>query len=402
MLNRRRILKALAAPRAPRPRPRPRGRAQARRRSTFCSWGGALSDLEKTAFLDPFAKDEGIEVVHASPTNYAKLKAMVEAGSPEWDLVDVGGRFIFQGADLLEPLDMALIPNAKTLDPGWVTPKGIFTSTGATVIAWNTKAFPEDKAPGLLEGLLGRARPSPARAASTSPSTTTTRPRCSRPACRATEVYPVTDEKVKLAMDKLRELKPHVKVWWTAGAQPPQLLVDRRARHVVRLVRPDLRGHEGERAGRDDLQRRHRLGERLGGAEGLARTRGSPWRRSTTRSPRRRRCGCSTSAPTARCCGAPRPRARRSSSAGWSTAPENASEHADHQRGAGGPLLREVRGRMEPLPARLTAAAGAAARVRAARLHARQAVQPACSRPRSIAFVGASAGRTRPATTCCA
>ena len=25
-------------------------------------------------------------------------------------------------------------------------------------------------------------------------------------------------------MDKIRELKPNVKVWWTAGAQPPQLL----------------------------------------------------------------------------------------------------------------------------------------------------------------------------------
>ena len=42
---------------------------------------------------------------------------------------------------------MALIPNAKALDPGWVTAEGIFTSTGATVIAWNTKAFPADKGP---------------------------------------------------------------------------------------------------------------------------------------------------------------------------------------------------------------------------------------------------------------
>jgi putative spermidine/putrescine transport system substrate-binding protein len=72
---------------------------------------------------------------------------MVEGGVPEWDLVDVGGRFIYQGKDLLETLDMSLIPNAKRLDPGWVTSRGIFTSTGATVIAWNTKAFPENKGP---------------------------------------------------------------------------------------------------------------------------------------------------------------------------------------------------------------------------------------------------------------
>lgn len=189
----------------------------------FCSWGGALSDLEKTALLDPFAKTRGFEVVPASPTNYAKLKAMVEAGQPEWDLVDVGGRFIWQGADLLEPLDMALIPNAKALDARWVAPKGIFTSTGATVVAWSTKAFPEGAGPKSWKDFWDvKAFPGPrglykpfyynyeaALLAAGTPHD---------------DVYPVTDDKVKLAMDKVRELKPNVRVWWTAGAQPPQLL----------------------------------------------------------------------------------------------------------------------------------------------------------------------------------
>jgi putative spermidine/putrescine transport system substrate-binding protein len=190
---------------------------------TFCSWGGALSDLEKTALLDPFGKTRGFEVVPASPTNYAKLKAMVEAGPPEWDLVDVGGRFIWQGADLLEPLDMSLIPNAKALDSGWVAPKGIFTSTGATVVAWNTKAFPAGAEPKSWKDFWDvKAFPGPRglykpfyynyEAALLAAGT-----------ARA-DVYPVTDDKVKLAMEKIRELKPNIKVWWTAGAQPPQLL----------------------------------------------------------------------------------------------------------------------------------------------------------------------------------
>lgn len=38
------------------------------------------------------------------------------------------------------------------------------------------------------------------------------------------QIYPVTDDKVKLAFEKLREIKPHIAVWWTTGAQPPQLL----------------------------------------------------------------------------------------------------------------------------------------------------------------------------------
>jgi putative spermidine/putrescine transport system substrate-binding protein len=128
-----------------------------------------------------------------------------------------------QGADLLETLDMSLIPNAKALDASWVAPKGIYTSTGATVVAWNTKAFPEDKGPkswkdfwdvktfpgprGLYKFFYYNYEAAPL-AAGTPPA----------------DVYPMTDDKVKLAMDKIRELKPNVKNWWTAGAQPPQLL----------------------------------------------------------------------------------------------------------------------------------------------------------------------------------
>ena len=202
----------------------PAGVARAQGRPlTFCSWGGALSDLEKTALLEPFAKLKKIDIAYASPTNYAKIKAMVQAGAPEWDLVNVGGRFIDQGKDVLETLDMSLIPNAKALDPGWVTSRGIFTSTGATVVAWNTKAFPANKGPSSWKEFWDvKAFPGPRglykqlyynyEAALLAAGT----PR--------DQIYPVTDEKIKLVFEKLREIKPHVKVWWTAGAQPPQLL----------------------------------------------------------------------------------------------------------------------------------------------------------------------------------
>lgn len=190
---------------------------------TFCSWGGALSDMEKATMLEPFGKLKKIDIAYASPTSYAKIKAMVESGTPEWDLVDVGGRFIDQGKDLLETLDMSLIPNAKALDPGWVTSRGIFTSTGATVMAWSTKAFAEDKGPASWKDFWDvKAFPGPRglykqlyynyEAALLAAGT----PR--------NQIYPVTDDKMKLVFDKLREIKPHVKVWWTAGAQPPQLL----------------------------------------------------------------------------------------------------------------------------------------------------------------------------------
>jgi len=39
--------------------------AQAQKRPfTFCSWGGALSDAEKSAFTAPFAAAKGVEIVN--------------------------------------------------------------------------------------------------------------------------------------------------------------------------------------------------------------------------------------------------------------------------------------------------------------------------------------------------
>jgi putative spermidine/putrescine transport system substrate-binding protein len=223
MLTRRKVLAAGAALAAAGAGLRPIRAGAADRPLTFCSWGGALSELEKTVFIDPFAKAKGIDAAYASPTSYAKIKAMVAAGSPEWDLVDTGGRFIFEGEDFLEPLDMSLIPNAKTIDPGWVTPKGIFTSTGATVFAWNTAAFPAEKGPGSWKDFWDVKTFPGARGLYKALYYNYEAALLAAGTARG-DVYPVTDAKVQLAFEKLREIKPAIKVWWSAGAQPPQLL----------------------------------------------------------------------------------------------------------------------------------------------------------------------------------
>ena len=110
-LNRRRLLKTAAATglvAATAPFGSRALRAQGRP-FVFVSWGGALSALEKEVFMDPASKEFKTEITNTSPTNYAKIKAMVEGNSVEWDLVNVGGRFIFQGRDqgLLEQIGRA-------------------------------------------------------------------------------------------------------------------------------------------------------------------------------------------------------------------------------------------------------------------------------------------------------
>jgi putative spermidine/putrescine transport system substrate-binding protein len=191
---------------------------------TFVSWGGGLSATEKAAFMDPASKKFGVEIANTSPISYAKVKAMVEANAVEWDLADVGGQFIYQGRDqgLLEKMDFSIIDVSK-LDKYWVSDYGIFTSTGATVIGYNTTTYPEGKGPQSWKDVWDvKTFPGPR--------TLYNRFYYNYEAAvlagglKRDEVYPATEEKVKLAFAKLAEIKPHVKVWWSTGAQPPQLL----------------------------------------------------------------------------------------------------------------------------------------------------------------------------------
>jgi putative spermidine/putrescine transport system substrate-binding protein len=191
---------------------------------TFVSWGGAFAGMHKAAFVDPFLGPKKITAVIAGPPDIAKIKAMVAAGSIEWDLVVLDGRSVWRGVDegFVEPLDLKRIPNATALRPEFVTPFGIVTSVGASVVAWSKTAFPDGgpqswadvwdvkRFPGqraMYNGLYWNYEVAMRAAGVT-----------------RQEVYPVSPEKMDLAFGKLKDLKPHVRAWWSTGPQPAQML----------------------------------------------------------------------------------------------------------------------------------------------------------------------------------
>ena len=59
-----------------------------------------------------------VTVLQDGPTDYGKLKAMVEAGKASWDVVDVEYDFAIKAAKdgLLEPLDFG-VTDKSTIDP---------------------------------------------------------------------------------------------------------------------------------------------------------------------------------------------------------------------------------------------------------------------------------------------
>ncbi|MBB3609679.1 ABC transporter substrate-binding protein [Rhizobium sp. BK602] len=190
----------------------------------FTSWGGTTQDAQKAAWVNPFTEKTGIAVAQDGPTDYGKLKAMVEAGQVTWDVVDVEGDYAAQAgkSGLLEKLDFSVIDKSK-LDPRFVTDYSVGSfyysfvigcnadAVGACPKTWadlfDTAKFPGKRtfykwsAPGVIEAaLLADGVP-------------------------ADKLYPLDLDR---AFKKLNTIKSDI-IWWSGGAQSQQLLASAEA-----------------------------------------------------------------------------------------------------------------------------------------------------------------------------
>jgi putative spermidine/putrescine transport system substrate-binding protein len=186
----------------------------------FTSWGGTTQDAQKKAWVDPFQKSTGTRVKLDGPTDYGKLKAMVESGNVGWDVVDVEGDFAVAAAQqgLLEPIDFSVVDRAK-LDPRFTSDHFVGSFYYSFVLGFNksalggkepkswadlfdTKAMPGKRtfykwsAPGVLEIALLADGVAPDK------------------------LYPLDLDR---AFKKLDSIKSEI-VWWSGGAQSQQLL----------------------------------------------------------------------------------------------------------------------------------------------------------------------------------
>ena len=186
----------------------------------FVSWGGTTQDAQKEAWAVPFTKATDIKVVQDGPTDYGKLKAMVESGNVQWDVVDVEADFALRAASegLLEPLYFTQIKRDK-IDPRFVSDHGVGSFFFSFVLGYNegklgankpvdwtalfdTKTYPGKRAlykwpsPGVLELALLADGVAPDK------------------------LYPLDLDR---AFKKLDTIKQDI-VWWGGGAQSQQLL----------------------------------------------------------------------------------------------------------------------------------------------------------------------------------
>jgi len=114
----------------------------------FASWGGAYQDAERACYCDPFAAATGARVVQDGPMNIAKFRAMVEGGTPDWDVADVTIDFLYAGSadGLFERIDTAAVDTSR-IDPRFVHENGVGCIVWSFNLAYSTTAFPAGEQP---------------------------------------------------------------------------------------------------------------------------------------------------------------------------------------------------------------------------------------------------------------
>ncbi|BBK29853.1 ABC transporter substrate-binding protein [Allostella humosa] len=186
---------------------------------------GGKSGESMDPYIKPFTDATGVKVVRESPNTFGKLRSLVQAGQTNISLFEVGSTSMEQAKalNLIEPIDWDAV-QPEAMYPEAKDPMGFGWQYYSTLMAWrsdakapknwadffNTKDFPgkrtmQDRPYGIVFALLADGVP-------------------------VDKLYPLDVDRAFKAMDRI---KKDVAVWWSAGAQPPQLLKDNEVQYAV-------------------------------------------------------------------------------------------------------------------------------------------------------------------------
>ncbi|MGF7163433.1 putative spermidine/putrescine transport system substrate-binding protein [Rhodoligotrophos appendicifer] len=190
---------------------------------TVATYGGAWAKALSEAELQPISKQMGIEVKEVTVSSLNEVKVQVDAGAVAIDVADLGAQDCQLGADqnLWEPLDYKVIDasgvDQKLVKPSWVAGPSYYS----TVLAWNTEKY-GDNPPKSWADFWNVEKFPGNRALQNSPYANL-EIALMADGVKPADLYPLDVER---AFKKLREIKPHITVWWTNGGQSAQLLND--------------------------------------------------------------------------------------------------------------------------------------------------------------------------------
>lgn len=194
---------------------------------TVVSFGGSYQDGQSKALFQPAAKAMNLKVKEETYTGIADLRLKVKAGAVTWDIVASGsGSAARAGAEgILEKLDYKVIDVSSFL-PGTAQDYCVGGDVFSTVLAWNTKTY-GDKGPQSWADFWD-VKKFPGKRSYRKAVAGALEPALMADGVPMEKVYEVlsTKEGIDRAIKKIKELKPHIAVWWSSGAQHAQLMKD--------------------------------------------------------------------------------------------------------------------------------------------------------------------------------
>ncbi|MDT8991281.1 ABC transporter substrate-binding protein [Curvibacter sp. APW13] len=233
------------------------GAAQAQLPLTVVNFGGANGKAQNQAFIQPFAREQGVATTSAEYNgDLAAIRAQVQTAEVRWDVVEVESVDLQNGCDegLFELFDRNNLPHAGMLLPGTIKDCGVGAFVWSTVLAYNSKRLRDaprswadfwdvQRFPGK-RGLRKGARYNLEIALMSD-------------GVRRRDVYHLltTEAGVERAFKRLEQLKPHI-VWWESGAQPVQRLasgdVSLSSAYNGRIAAAQSEGQDGLQIGWND------------------------------------------------------------------------------------------------------------------------------------------------------
>ena len=202
-------------------------RGQAKGQVTVCSWGGAFMDAQRAAFFKPFTEATGIEVIETTSPEFANIRAMVESGNTEWDVVNIvpSDYLALTELDMLEKIDYDMIDKAilDGVDEAVIFDHGIGNDFYSEAIAYSTEAFPDEAPTGWVDVWDTEKFPGPRMLYSAEWVIRPNEGAIMGTGVGSGEVYPLD---LQGSYDALGAIKGNVAKWATSAAMPVQALVD--------------------------------------------------------------------------------------------------------------------------------------------------------------------------------
>lgn len=204
------------------------GMAQAEEKSvTIASWGGSYQEAQSKALFQPASKATGVVVKEETYGGMSDVRLQVQSGAVTLDIVASGSGSASRAAaeGLLEELDYSII-DVSTFYPTLKMSHCVGGDVFSTVYAWNTETVGETGPASWAD--FWDVEKFPGKRAYRGKVAGALEPALMADGVAPEDVYNVlgSEEGIERAIDKIRELKPHIDVFWSSGAQHAQLMKD--------------------------------------------------------------------------------------------------------------------------------------------------------------------------------